>query len=166
MRRLTFVLSKQNDNTMEQRIDISQTEPAGYKAMLGLEAYLAGSQLRKTHKELIKIRASQINGCAFCIDMHTKDALQHGETAQRIFLLNAWRETSLFTEEEQLLLAITEEVTLIHKHGLSQDTYDKAIRQFGEHYLAQIILAVVTINGWNRIAISTRREPASQGSTH
>lgn len=143
---------------MEKRLNIYETEPAGYKAMLGLEGYLAGSQLTKTHKELIKIRASQINGCAFCIDMHTKDALKNGETNQRIFLLNAWRETDLFTAEEKAILAITEEMTLIHQHGLSDASYQQALQFFDKNYVAQIILAVVTINAWNRIAISTQLE--------
>ncbi|MEQ9209902.1 MAG: carboxymuconolactone decarboxylase family protein [Pseudomonadales bacterium] len=111
----------------------------------------------QTHKELIKIRASQINGCAFCIDMHTKDALKNGETPQRIFLLTAWTETDLFTEEERALLKITEEVTLIHQGGLSSETYKKGLDLFGEHYLTQIIMAIVAINAWNRIAISTNK---------
>ncbi|MBF4470198.1 MULTISPECIES: carboxymuconolactone decarboxylase family protein [Flavobacterium] len=145
---------------MEKRIDISEIEPQAYKAMYALEGYLASSQLSKTQKELIKIRASQINGCAFCIDMHTKDALKYGETAQRIFLLNAWRETNLFTEEEKVILAITEEITLIHNHGLSDETYKNAEQFFDKNTIAQIIMAVVTINAWNRIAISTQLEPA------
>lgn len=143
---------------MEKRVNIYETEPAGYKAMLGLEGYLAGTQLTKTHKELIKIRASQINGCAFCIDMHTKDALKNGETNQRIFLLNAWRETDLFSAEEKAILAITEEMTLIHQHGLSDASYQQALQFFDKNYVAQIIMAVVTINAWNRIAISTQLE--------
>jgi len=146
---------------MEKRININELQPQAYKAMYGLEGYLAASQLSKTHKELIKIRASQLNGCAFCIDMHTKDALKNGETAQRIFLLNAWRDTDLFSEEEKLVLAITEEVTLIHQHGLSDVTYQKAAQVFDPNYIAQIIMAAVTINAWNRIAISTRLEPAA-----
>lgn len=146
---------------MENRVNISETEPKAYKAMYALEGYLASSQLSKTHKELIKIRASQINGCAFCIDMHTKDALKFGETAQRIFLLNAWRETQLFTEEEKVILAITEEITLIHNQGLSPETYKKAEQVFDKNYIAQIIMAVVTINAWNRIAISTKMEPGN-----
>lgn len=140
---------------MENRVNINQTEPGVYKAMYALEGYLATTQLSKTQKDLIKIRASQINRCAYCIDMHTRDALKNGETAQRIFLLNAWRETDLFTEEEQVLLAITEEVTLIHHQGLTTETYQKAEQFFGSNGLAQIIMAVVTINGWNRIAVST-----------
>ncbi|PRD48534.1 carboxymuconolactone decarboxylase family protein [Sphingobacterium haloxyli] len=142
---------------MENRFDMQQTEPDGFKAMFALENYLQNAQLSKTHLELIKIRASQINGCAFCIDMHTKDALKQGETAQRIFLLNAWRETELFTEEEKVVLAITEEVTLINQHGLTDATYAHAAKLFDEHYIAQIIMAVATINAWNRIAISTKR---------
>lgn len=140
---------------MENRIDIQKLEPNAYKAMFALEDFLQNSQLSKTHLELIKIRASQINGCAFCINMHTSDALKQGETSQRIFLLSAWRETELFTEEERNILAITEEVTLINQNGLSNQTYEQATKLFDENYIAQIIMAVVTINSWNRIAIST-----------
>ncbi len=141
---------------METRLNIQELEPQAYKAMYALEAFLAGSQLSKSHKELLKIRASQINGCAFCIDMHTKDALKQGETTQRIFLLNAWRETDLFTDEEKAVLAITEEITLIHQHGLSDETYAQAQQFFNANYIAQLIMAVATINAWNRIAISSR----------
>lgn len=146
---------------MEKRVNISETEPKAYKAMYALETYLAASQLTTTHKELVKIRASQINGCVFCIDMHTKEALKNGETNQRIFLLNAWRETDLFTDEEKVILAITEEITLIQNQGLSDETYKKAEQAFDKNYIAQIIMAVVTINAWNRIAISTRKEPGN-----
>lgn len=145
---------------MEKRVNINETDPKAYKAMYGLEAYLSTSKLSIIHKELIKIRASQINGCAFCIDMHSKDALKQGETAQRIFLLNAWRETSLFTAEEKVILEMTEEITLIRDKGLSEKTYQKAMEFFNSNELAQIIMAIVTINAWNRIAISTLLEPA------
>ncbi|MFD2825294.1 carboxymuconolactone decarboxylase family protein [Leeuwenhoekiella polynyae] len=143
---------------METRVNINKTEPQAYKAMYALENYLATTQLSKSHKELIKIRASQINGCAFCIDMHTKDALKNGETNQRIFLLNAWRETDLFTEEEKVILEITEEITLIHNQGLSSKTYEKATQLFKDNYLVQLMMMVVTINAWNRIAVSTHME--------
>lgn len=146
---------------MENRININEIEPQAYKAMYALEGYLATTQLSKTHKELIKIRASQINGCAFCIDMHTKDALQYGETTQRIFLLNAWRETNLFTEEEKVILSITEEITLIHNQGLSAEIYKKAVQFFDKNTIAQIIMSIVTINAWNRIAVSTQLEPGN-----
>jgi AhpD family alkylhydroperoxidase len=140
---------------MEKRLNINETEPHAFKAMYALEGYLASTRLTKTQKDLIKIRASQINRCAYCIDMHTKDALKNGETAQRIFLLDAWRETEIFTKEEEVLLAITEEVTLIQNHGLSDETYKKAEQLFDRNFIAQIIMAVVNINAWNRIAIST-----------
>jgi len=143
------------------RVNINETEPQAFKAMYALENYLGTIQLTQIQKELIKIRASQINGCAFCIDMHTKDALKYGETTQRIFLLNAWHETQLFTEEEKAILAITEEITLISNKGLSNETYKKAEQFFDKNQIAQIIMAVVTINAWNRIAISTQLEPAS-----
>tara|TARA_R110002049_G_scaffold3795_3_gene27480 strand:+ start:7847 stop:8287 length:441 start_codon:yes stop_codon:yes gene_type:complete len=143
---------------METRVNINKTEPQAYKAMYALENYLTTTQLSKSHKELIKIRASQINRCAFCIDMHTKDALKNGETDQRIFLLNAWRETNLFTEEEKVILEITEEITLIHNQGLSSKTYNKATQIFNQNYIAQVIMIVITINAWNRIAISTNME--------
>lgn len=139
---------------METRVNILQTQPEAYKAMMGLEKYLATTSLTPTHKELIKIRASQINGCAFCINMHTRDARKMGETEQRIYLLNAWRETNLYTQEEQVILSMTEEITLIQKH-LSNETYDNARKLFDEKYIAEIIMMITTINAWNRIAIAT-----------
>ena len=143
---------------MSERINIQKLEPKAYQAMFGLENYIQNSGLSKTHIELIKIRASQINGCAFCINMHTADALKQGETSQRIFLLNAWRETTLFTEEEQIILAMTEDITLIAQGGLSEEVYQKAKTQFDENTIAKIIMAIVTINAWNRIAISTHMQ--------
>jgi AhpD family alkylhydroperoxidase len=135
---------------------MATTDAAAYKALLGLEGYLQTTSLNHTQKELIKIRASQINGCAFCIDMHTKDALKYGETPQRIFLLNAWREAKdFFTEEEQVLLQMTEEITLISQKGLTDETYYKAKQLFDEAKIAQIIMAIITINAWNRIGVST-----------
>ncbi|WP_100615497.1 carboxymuconolactone decarboxylase family protein [Confluentibacter citreus] len=144
---------------MEKRININQVEPQAYKAMYALEGYLAKIDIPKTLKELIKIRASQINNCAYCIDMHTNDAIKGGETNQRIFLASAWKEaTKFFTEEEQTVLAMTEEITLIYQHGLSKDTYQKAAELFTETQIAQIIMVIATINAWNRIAVSTHQE--------
>lgn len=144
---------------MKARMNIAELEPNGYKRVLTLENYIQASDLDKTHLELIKIRASQVNGCAFCINMHTKDAMAQGETAQRIFLLNAWRETNIFTPEERTILAMTEEVTKIHEAGLSEATYQAAKSLFTENYIAQIILAIATINVWNRIAITSHTQP-------
>jgi AhpD family alkylhydroperoxidase len=143
---------------MEKRVNIQVAEPQAFKAMYALEGYLQTSGITTTHLNLIKTRASQINGCAFCIDMHTKEALKNGETTQRLFLLNAWRETSLFTEEEKAILALTEEVTLIHQHGVSEAVYQQASVLFDEHRIAQFIMAIATINAWNRISISTHKE--------
>ena len=142
---------------MDKRININTTEPHAYKAMFALEAYLAQAEISKIIKELIKIRASQINNCAYCLAMHTKDALKYGETAERLFILSAWHEAeSHFTEEERVALKMTEEITQISQHGLSDETYQKALKVFSEKQIAEIIMAIVTINAWNRIAISTQ----------
>lgn len=144
---------------MEPRINIGHVAPAAYKAMLGLETYLAGTRLDRTHKELIKIRASQINGCAYCINMHTRDARKYGETEQRIYLLNAWRETDLYSPEEKAILALTEEMTLIARGGVSDATFQQALALFGDAYVADLMMAIVAINGWNRIAITSLTQP-------
>lgn len=144
---------------MSNRIKIDEVEPKGYKAILGLEMFIESTPLTKVHKDLIKIRASQINGCAFCIDMHTKEARKAGETEQRIYGLNAWRDTPFYTEEERAILALTEEVTLISNH-VNDETYKAAEALLGETYLAQVILAIITINAWNRIGITTLLVPA------
>ena len=151
---------------MSNRINIQELEPRSYRGMLALENYLQDSGLSPTHYYLIYIRASQLNGCAFCIDKHIADALGNGEKSQRIFLLSAWRETDFFTEEERVVLEMTEEITLIHQHGLSEETYARAKERFDEHYIAQIITAAATINAWNRIAISTKKMPLIQADAH
>lgn len=142
---------------MEKRIQIDEIEPEAYKGMYIMENYLADCGLSKSHKELIKIRASQINGCAFCIQMHTQDAIKNGETQERIFLLNAWKETDLFSNEERVILTMTEEITLITQKGLSSETYEKATEIFDQKYIAKIIVAITTINMWNRLLISTNK---------
>lgn len=144
---------------MKQRISIPKTDPQAYKAMMGFEHYLSATQLNPIHKELIKIRASQINGCAYCLDMHTHDALKLGETAQRIFVLNARRDTAFFSEEEQAILALTEEMTLI-QHQVSDETYERAVTLLGEKYLAEVMMAIIAINAWNRFSIATHTQPA------
>lgn len=143
---------------MSNRIRINQVEPAAYKAMLAFDNYVEQSSLTTKHKDLIKIRASQINGCSYCIDMHTRDARKAGETEQRIYALSAWRETPFFDEQERALLALTEEVTFI-SNKVSDETYNNAAALFDHAYLAQIIMAIISINAWNRIGISTGMEP-------
>lgn len=139
---------------METRIKIEEVEPEAFQAMYPLENYVRNSGLEKRLYELIKIRASQINGCAFCLNMHTKDARKLGETEQRIYLLNAWRETNLFTPEERAILKLTEEVTNIKEH-VSDQTYKEAINILGEKTTARVIVAIIAINAWNRMAIAT-----------
>lgn len=139
---------------MKPRVVIPTVAPEAYQALMNLESYISKTSLTKTHKELIKIRASQINGCAFCINMHTADARKYGETEQRIYLISAWREADAYTEEEKAIFALTEEVTLISNH-VSEETYQNAAKLFDEKYLAEIILAIITINAWNRFAITT-----------
>ncbi|MEP2772491.1 MAG: carboxymuconolactone decarboxylase family protein [Fulvivirga sp.] len=141
---------------MNTRIQIDQMVPQVFNAMYNLETHMQDSKLNKSHIELIKIRASQINSCAFCIDMHTKDALKNGESVQRIMLLDAWKEAGLYSEEEEIILQMTEEVTLIHQQGLSDATYQKALDHFDEEYVALLIMMIVTINAWNRMSIATQ----------
>ncbi|OUL25515.1 carboxymuconolactone decarboxylase [Nostoc sp. T09] len=138
-----------------------RVESPAYRAMLQLEGYVRSSGINPTLLELIKIRASQINGCAFCIDMHTKDARLNGETEQRIYALNAWRETPFFTDEERAVLAFTEAVTLIATNSVSDEIYDEVSRYFSPDEIANLLMAIVTINSWNRIAITTRIIPGS-----
>ena len=141
---------------MESRISISDLEPSAIEAMRGLEKYLGSVELNASLCALIKIRASQINGCAYCIQLHTEKAMARGETEQRIYALSAWQESPLFTEEERAVLSLTDEVTMISDHGLSKEAYDRGIEFLGDHRLAQCIVQVIAINAWNRIALSTK----------
>jgi AhpD family alkylhydroperoxidase len=138
-----------------QRISIEKTQPKAYNAMYHLTSSVTSEKVTPIQKHMIKIRASQINSCAFCIDMHTKEALAAGETQQRLFVLSAWRETDLFTPEEKAILALTEEVTLVHQRGLSDETYNRAKEFFDEQTIGELIMFVVVINAWNRISVST-----------
>lgn len=139
---------------MTPRIIIPTVAPQAYQAMMNLEKYISTTSLTSVHKELIKIRASQINGCAYCINMHTVDARKYGVSEQRIYLLSAWREADVYSQEEKAILALTEEITLINNH-VSEEVYQNAANLFDEKYLAEIIMMIITINAWNRIGIST-----------
>ena len=155
---------------MSARIKLKEADPATYKAMMAMEQYVGSVRdVSPLHKEMIRIRASQINGCAYCISAHTADARKLGETEQRIYLMSAWKEVSeaqkaaggplLFPEEDQIILAMTEEVTLISQAGLTDATYERALSAFGPAKTAAIIMMIITINAWNRIGISTRMVP-------
>ncbi len=143
---------------MNPRIKIAQIAPEAYAPMLALENYIDSTGLDKKLYELIKIRASQINGCAYCINMHTRDAIKFGESTQRIFLLDAWRETDLYSEKERAVLALTEAMTLITKQHVPDEIYDAAATLLTENELVAVMMSIVAINGWNRIAIATELE--------
>lgn len=142
---------------MTKRTSIKAIEPGALEAMMVLEDYSKTVLVTPALKELIKIRASQINKCAFCLDMHTQDAIKEGESERRIYLLSAWKESHLFTEQEKVVLQLTEEVTNISIDGVSDETYNNVITHFGEKVTAQIIMLIVIINAWNRISISTKQ---------
>jgi len=141
----------------KKRMDLAVSDPGAYEAMLGLERYLAASGLDKKLYELIKTRASQMNGCAYCINMHVRDAMEMGETSQRLFLLDAWRETELFTPRERAVLALTESMTFVTEGHVPDEIYEEAAKHLTEKEMAAVIMSVVAINGWNRIAIATRK---------
>lgn len=139
---------------MSRRIHIPTQQKKAYQAMLGLEDYLAGTSLAPALKELIKIRASMLNNCAYCIQMHTTEALKQGEDAQRLFALAAWPESPLFSPAERTVLAMTDEITHIGEAGLTDATYQQALEHLGETALAEAIMQAVVINAWNRIAVA------------
>ena len=139
---------------MTVRIDYPKTSPGGLTAMLGLERHVRKSGLEADLLELVRLRASQLNGCAYCIDMHTKDARAAGETEQRLHGVVAWRETPYYTERERAALAWTEAVTGIGDRGVSEALFREVREHFSEEELVDLTLALVAINGWNRLAIS------------
>jgi len=143
------------------RLDYHEVAPDGFAAMLGLERYVRGSGLPHALLELVKVRASQINGCAYCLDMHTKDARAAGETEQRLYAVAAWHEAPFFTERERAALAWTEAVTLVGETHVPDEVYELARRHFVEKELVDLTLAIVAINGWNRLAIAFRSVPGS-----
>ena len=146
---------------MKPRINYVQVAPDAFKAMRGLEEYVASSGLEKSLYELVKTRASQINGCAFCLDMHTKDARKAGETEQRLYALSAWRETPFYTERERAALEWTEALTLISETDVPDALYENVRKQFSESEMVALSMAIIAINGWNRLAISFRTVPGS-----
>lgn len=141
-----------------ERIRYAKVAPGAYRAMSSLEKYVRESGIESSLLELIKLRASQINGCAFCIDMHWKDARAAGESEQRLYSLDAWRETSFYSERERAALAWTEAVTLIAENHVPDELYEQTRQHFSEEELVNLTMAVVAINGWNRLSISFRAE--------
>ncbi|HKL72385.1 MAG TPA: carboxymuconolactone decarboxylase family protein [Marinilabiliaceae bacterium] len=150
---------------MKERLNYQKVAPEALKPMLELEKYVATSGLERSLYELVKTRASQINGCAYCLDMHTKDARKSGETEQRLYVLSAWRETSFYTPKERAALAWTEAVTQISEQGVSKELFEAASQHFEEKELVALTMAIVAINGWNRLAISFGTIPGSYQTT-
>lgn len=146
---------------MKARLNYSEVAPNAIKGMLELEKYVHGSGLERPLYELVKTRASQINGCAYCIDMHTKDARKAGETEQRLYALNAWRETPFYTERERAALEWTEALTLISENDVPESLYKATREYFNEAEIVALTMAIIAINGWNRLAISFRTVPGS-----
>ncbi|WP_419902692.1 carboxymuconolactone decarboxylase family protein [Kiloniella sp.] len=140
------------------RVNIYTTQPAAYEAMFGLEKYLKTVDLPELLVELIKTRASQMNGCAYCIQLHSKAAQNQNETVDRLLALPAWRESPMFTEKERSALALTEEVTLISRRGVSDEVYRNLQTHFNDEQIAQLIMTLTVINAWNRIAVTTHAQ--------
>jgi len=145
---------------MQARMELNAA-PAVYQAMLGLEAQVRKSRLEPSLLHLVKMRASQINGCAYCLDMHSKDARAEGETEQRLYALNAWEETPFFTDRERAALKWTEAVTLIQQGHVPDHIFEEVKPRFSDEELANLTLAIVAINGWNRLCISFRVVPGT-----
>jgi AhpD family alkylhydroperoxidase len=138
---------------MKTRLDFGKHYPAGKKALAALDTALADPELDKTLGHLIKVRASQVNGCALCLDMHTREALADGEDERRLTLLPAWRDTVLFTDQERAALALTEAVTLITDGHVPDEVFQEALRHFDEDTIAKITMKIISINAWNRLGI-------------
>lgn len=142
---------------MKERINIYKLEPKAYEVLIEMEKYIAATGLDHTLRELIKIRASQINRCAYCLEMHTEDARKAGETEQRIYALSAWEESPHFTDAERAALAITEEVTKLSEHGVRENTFQNMRKYYTDNQIAQIIIVINQINFWNRINVATKQ---------
>lgn len=149
---------------MEQRLDYAGIAPAGLRAMLDLQSYVNKSGLEPALLELVKIRASQINGCAFCLAMHVADAREHGKSDERMHLLNAWREAPLYSARERAALAWTEAVTLVTDGHVPDAVYAEAHNRLTEKELVDLTYAIVTINGWNRVCVAFRVPPTTKGA--
>ena len=145
---------------MPRRFDYGKANPEAFQAMIKFDQFASQVDIEPALRELIKIRVSQLNGCAFCIDSHSKDARVQGESEQRIYLLNAWRETSLFSAQEKAALALAEAMTHIGEHGLTAQVYKEVREQFDEKQFVDLIMIINVINSWNRIGVSIQLDPA------
>jgi AhpD family alkylhydroperoxidase len=143
------------------RINMSAVAPEAYQAVLGLEKY-ARANVDHTVLELVKLRASMLNGCSFCVDMHSRDALAAGESSRRLFAVAAWREAPFFDERERTALALTDAVTRLGEHGVPDEVWDAAAKVWSEKELADLVVAIATINVWNRISVTSQTQPPAE----
>lgn len=143
------------------RMNPAELVPQAYKAVMGMEKYVQ-TNVDHTVLELVKLRASILNGCAFCVDMHSQDALAAGESSRRLFAVAAWREATFFDERERAALALTDAVTRLGEHGVPDEVWDTAAKVWTEKELADLVIAIATINVWNRIAVTMQLEPPAQ----
>ncbi len=146
---------------MEPRLNYGQTAPGAMHAMSALESYVRESGLERSLLELVKIRSSQINGCAYCLDMHTKDARANGETEQRIYTLSAWRETPFFSDRERAALLWAETLTSLSQNDVSDEVFEAVHAQFSDEEMVNLTMAIIAINGWNRLAVPFRSVPGT-----
>lgn len=160
MMNLSLITSTKEIMTMK-RLDFMRIVPDATRAMMALEMYVRSSGLEPALLELVKVRASYMNGCAYCVDMHTKDARAAGESEQRLYAVPVWRETPFFTPRERAALAWAESVTDLGHTGVPDDVYEEARAQFSDVEIMNLTMAVIAINGWNRLAVSFRSEPGS-----
>ncbi|CAM3093006.1 carboxymuconolactone decarboxylase family protein [Vibrio rarus] len=137
------------------RVNIYQAQPAAYKAFFAVEAYLKQCAFDPIIEELIRVRTSQMNGCAYCIHVHTQGALQHGESAERLFALSVWKESTLFSEKERAVLALVEEMVHIYAQGITDATYVSLSKYFNEDDIAQLMVLCTMMNAWNRLGVAT-----------
>ncbi|BCJ60750.1 carboxymuconolactone decarboxylase family protein [Micromonospora endophytica] len=144
-----------------QRLNIAEVAPQAFQSVLGLEKYVRAN-VDHTVLELVKLRASVLNGCAYCVDMHSREAAEAGESHRRLFAVAAWREAPFFDERERAALALTDAVTRLGEHGVPDDVWAAAAKVWPEKALADLVLAIATINVWNRIAVTFRTELPSQ----
>jgi AhpD family alkylhydroperoxidase len=153
-----FTIEQTGESAVTQRIDVAKVAPDGYRAVYALETYIRAN-VDATVLELVKLRASMINECAFCVDMHSRDGLAAGMDSRRLFAVAAWREAPFFSEPERAALALTDAVTRLGQGGVPDQVWDAAAAVFSERELADLLLAIGTINVWNRIAVPTRTPP-------
>ena len=146
---------------MEPRMNNARVAPEAFRAVMGMENYVRAN-VEPGLLHLVKLRASMVNGCAFCVDMHSRDALATGESSRRLFAVAAWREGPFFDERERAALALTDAVTRLGEHGVPDEVWDAAAKVWSERELADLLMAIATINVWNRLAVATRTQPPAE----